>query len=304
MGMIGLAIQRSLQYAVAALAILGVSAAIANDITDIVHDPSAPHKAKYETLRNVVNGELDALGQDYARRLEELSEVIDARRLSQLENVTDVFERNQIERALSQLKQRSISELQRELGDKRKTLNNLMRESSSALSRDGVIDTVAWQSIAGFSAENPLGLPDEILALAGPGSEVEERAQYTGFAAAINSCTVYEEEFEHPFTGEMLLRRVTGSSGESCRVEEEVPGDMLMACNYSLDRLPAVAGFYAHPEKFDNAKVSSSTRFVEGEAVTTTSYTIDGEEISHPINEALASGECAVTPANDVSTSP
>ncbi len=285
-----------MKLAILALLFAGFSMAEADDPENVVMDPNAPYRAKYETLRNVVNGELEALGQDYSRRLEQLSNIIDAQRLSRLESVTDVFERNQVERSLSQLKQRSISELQRELGEKRKTLNDLMRESSSALSRDGVVDTATWQSISSFSAANLLQLPEEILEFAEPGIEPDDGQRYTGFAAAIYNCTDYEEPFEHPFTGDSLTRRVVGPVDDACRVEEDVPGNMLMRCNFSNDRLPAVADFYAHPETLQNAKVRSSTRFVDGEPVITTIYTIDGKEVSHPINEALAAGECAVIP--------
>lgn len=282
------------KLAILVLSFAGFSIAGADDPDNVVMDPNAPYKAKYEVLRDVVNGELEALGQDYSRRIEQLSTIIDAQRLSQLDSVTDVFERNQVERALSRLKQRSISELQRELGKKRRMLNDMMRESSSALSRDGVVDPSAWQSITSFSAENLLQLPEEILELANPGVEPDNGHLYTGFAAAIYNCANYEEQFVHPFTGDSLTRRVVGPGDDSCRVEEGVPGNMLMVCNYSFDRLPAVADFYAHPEKLENAKVSSSTRLVDGEPVTTTIYTIDGKEVSHPVNEALAAGECAV----------
>jgi hypothetical protein len=115
------------------------------------------------------------------------------------------------------------------------------------------------------------------------------------FITAIAECKVFEESFRHPLTGELLKRYIHGVKNNRCFYEEQMPNNGLMTCHYSLSRLPDIAWFYAHPEAFENMKVNSFTQFVDGQPVTKNTYTVDGKEISHPLNEALEQKECKIS---------
>jgi len=132
-------------------------------------------------------------------------------------------------------------------------------------------------------------------------SQAMKESDYNGnmvtqkFIAAIENCQVYEESFRHIFTGETLKRFIHGIKDNRCVYEEQMPNGGLMTCHYTLQRLPDIAWFYAHPEAFENMQVSSHTEFVDGKPVTTNRVTVNGKEVKHALNEALEQGECNVS---------
>ena len=113
-------------------------------------------------------------------------------------------------------------------------------------------------------------------------------------AAHIETCSLLEQEFEHPFTGDSLLRSVKGFEGDECHYIEELPGGGRMECFYARDKIPLIADFYLHPNRFEGAKIESHTEFVDDQPVTTTLYIVDGEVVFHPLGDSMENGECEV----------
>ena len=146
-----------------------------------------------------------------------------------------------------------------------------------------------WGSIIDFAAAHALALPD---GFSPPEVSVED---YEGLPAAIADCEEYADTYRHPWTGDQMRRSVFGIIDDRCHFGEQLPGDGLMTCQFSFDRLPAVADFYANAEKYENMEVSSNTEFIDGVAVTTNTYIVDGEPYDHPIDAALRDGECVVS---------
>lgn len=113
-------------------------------------------------------------------------------------------------------------------------------------------------------------------------------------AEHLKTCSPLEQEFEHPFTGDSLTRSIKGFSGENCHYVEELPGNGRMECFYPREKLPQIADFYLHPERFDGAEMRSHTEFVDGNPVSTTEYIIDGKAVFHPLADSMDNGECQV----------
>jgi len=116
----------------------------------------------------------------------------------------------------------------------------------------------------------------------------QELAEY------LKTCSPLEQQFEHPFTGDSLTRSINGFSGENCHYVEEMPANGRMECFYPPEKLPLIADFYLHPERFEGAEIRSRTEFVDGNPVSTTEFFIDGEAVFHPLNDSIENGECQV----------
>ncbi len=275
-----------------AIVLLALSAQVAAQDAETpppVLDPTQNRGDQYGALTDEINRQLAAMQGDYDSRHADLLAEIERRRQELYEATDDVFARNDRERALNQLKQQAISELQAELGINRRLLSDLRSEAAAELGQNGVLSEAMWGSIIDFSAAHLLSLPE------GFGGADDASVEYEGFAAAIHDCTEYEETFEHPFTGDEMTRTVNGIVDEGCQYSEQLPGDGLMSCLFSMERLPAIADFYANAEKYENMQVSSNTEFVDGLAVTTNTYIVDGEPYDHPIDAALRDGECVIS---------
>ncbi len=253
-----------------------------------VLDPSQDRGDQYSALTEEINRQLAAMQSDYDSRHADVLADIERRRQELYASTDDVFARNDRERTLNQLKQQAINELQSELGVNRRLLSDLRSEAAAELGRNGVLSEAMWGSIIDFSAAHLLALPE------GFGTDDDATVEYEGFPAAIYDCTEYVETFPHPYTGDPMVRNVYGVVDQRCHYEEQLPADGLMVCHYSLERLPAVADFYANIDKYENLSISSSTEWVDGRPVTTNTYTLDGEPYDHPLDAALAAGECAI----------
>lgn len=273
--------------AVFAVAMLNVAAA--QEGRPAVLDPGQDRGDQYGALSDEINRQLAAMQGDYESRQAQVLAEIERRRDELYASTEDVFARNDQERALNQLKQQAINELQSELGINRRTLSELRSRASAELGQNGVLSEAMWGSIIDFAAAHALALPDGFSA---PEVDVED---YEGLPAAIYDCEEYNETFRHPWTGDQMRRTVFGIIEDRCHFGEQLPGGGLLTCQFSMERLPAVADFYANAEKYENMEISSNTEFFDGVAVTTNTYIVDGEPYDHPIDVALRDGECVVS---------
>lgn len=117
-------------------------------------------------------------------------------------------------------------------------------------------------------------------------------------AKHIKTCTPLEQKFTHPFTGKPLIRSVKGFSGENCHYIEQLPGKGQMECFYPKEKRQEIADFYLNSHKYKKMKVKSHTEFIDGQAVTTTKYFVDGKAFYHALNDSMDKGECKITGYN------
>lgn len=113
----------------------------------------------------------------------------------------------------------------------------------------------------------------------------------------LESCQNYECTFKHPFTGEMLRKRITRETSGLCNYVEEMPNGGRMECHYSASMRKAVAQYYADlvdPEKAHQVRGVRTTLNTET-GKTTVVHTSDGKEITDPLQTALDQGDCVVS---------
>lgn len=108
----------------------------------------------------------------------------------------------------------------------------------------------------------------------------------------LESCTAYRCQFIHSLTNDKLVKEIKGLANGKCSYVEQMPNNGKMECNYTeLLRNAAAAyyrvlyntGTYGTEIKDD---LASNAEF---------KYTIDGKEVTNPIQEALTNGQCAIS---------
>ncbi len=266
-----------------------MNAAAAQNGTPGIHEPSEPRGSEYYALTGELDRQLEAMQNDYEMREAIVVAEIDRRRRELLAPADDGSARDDGEQALTQLQQQAISALQAELAENRGFLEEVRGFAAAELDEHGTLSDSTWGMIASFSDAHRLTMPDGFPV---PQVTVDE---YEGFPAALVDCSEYEETKRHPWTGNPMTTIIHGIVDERCHIEEQLPGDGLMTCRYTLERLPAVADYYANTEKYESLSISSHTEFVDGVAVTTNTYMLDGELYDHPVDAALTAGECVVS---------
>ena len=114
-------------------------------------------------------------------------------------------------------------------------------------------------------------------------------------ATNIQDCTAVVQEYIHPFTGEQLERRINGMKNGTCNYVVTLPKGGKMDCRFPPDKLKGIADYFQNSTRYQNARVKSSTRMIDGKPVTKNRYFINGKEIRNPMQESLDSGECVVS---------
>ena len=67
---------------------------------------------------------------------------------------------------------------------------------------------------------------------------------YQTLAEKLSSCTPYQSQFTHPFTDEMMERKILGMVNGKCSYIESMPNNGKMECNYTDDQRTAAARYY------------------------------------------------------------
>jgi hypothetical protein len=113
------------------------------------------------------------------------------------------------------------------------------------------------------------------------------------FPDKLDACEQFSCEFEHPFTGEMMGKEVIGLVDSKCQYTEEMPNNGRMDCEYSESLRKAVAQYHRDLVAAESAGTSVKADLGSGETETT--YTIDGQEVENPLQEAMNSGACTIS---------
>ena len=111
------------------------------------------------------------------------------------------------------------------------------------------------------------------------------------FPDKLDACESFSCEFEHPFTGEMMEKEVVGLVNGKCQYTEEMPNNGRMDCEYSESLRKAVAQYYRDVASAESVGTSAKI----GSEGTETTYTIDGQEVENPLQEAMDSGACTIS---------
>ena len=113
------------------------------------------------------------------------------------------------------------------------------------------------------------------------------------FPDKLETCEPFSCKFEHPFTGEMMEKKIVGLVNGKCQYTEEMPNNGRMDCEYSESLRKAVAQYHRDIAAAESAGTSVKADLGSGETETT--YTIDGQEVENPLQEAVDSGACTIS---------
>ena len=112
------------------------------------------------------------------------------------------------------------------------------------------------------------------------------------FPNKLDLCESFSCKFEHPFTSEIMEKKIVGSVNDKCQYTEEMPNNGRMDCEYSESLRKAVAQYYRDLAIAESFGTSVNADLGSGDVKTT--YTIDGKEVENPLQEAMVSGQCVI----------
>ena len=115
------------------------------------------------------------------------------------------------------------------------------------------------------------------------------------FPDMLENCTEYTCEFTHPLTGDILTREIVGVVNTKCSYTEEMPNNGRMDCEYSEKIRKAIAQQHRDINKTGTYGTEGSIKLGPEETEVNITYTIDGEIVENPLQEALDTGECVVS---------
>ena len=113
------------------------------------------------------------------------------------------------------------------------------------------------------------------------------------FPNKLELCESFSCKFEHPFTGEMMERKIVGLVSDKCQYIEEMPNNGKMDCEYSESLRKAIAQYYRDIAVAESVGTGVEANLGSGDVKTT--YIIDGKEVENPLQEAMNSGECVIS---------
>lgn len=112
------------------------------------------------------------------------------------------------------------------------------------------------------------------------------------FPDMLENCTKYTCQFTHPFTGEKMTKEILGIVENECSYTEEMPNNGQMNCNYTESMRRAVAQY---DRNLANATSFGTEVLSDLGDETKITYTIDGNQVENPSQEALNDGQCTVS---------
>jgi len=113
------------------------------------------------------------------------------------------------------------------------------------------------------------------------------------FPNKLDLCESFSCKFEHPFTGEIMEKKIIGLVNGKCQYTEEMPNNGKMDCEYSESLRKAVAQYHR-----DLVIAESAETIVEADLENSDikiTYTIDGKEVENPLQEATTNGQCIIS---------
>ena len=277
--------------AIVSLLTLAIAApAMAEDDLPAPLDPAQPRGVQFLAMSNEVGSQHKELQANYAAVRARIRAEIERRREDLHLATEDEIERSEWGQLLDELQTASISALRTEYEVYYGQLNDLRRRATGELGTNGALEVSTWATISRFAARHPFDLPDVLMTA----PEFDLAPMFEGFPGALYNCSAFEETFAHPITSEPMERQVHGVVGGRCHYEEEMPASGRMICHYSLERLTSLATYHSNYELYDRLEPVTRNEFVAGQAITTTTWELDGRPYEHPVDAAMVAGECVV----------
>ncbi|MCK5475673.1 MAG: hypothetical protein KAI71_03780 [Candidatus Pacebacteria bacterium] len=121
--------------------------------------------------------------------------------------------------------------------------------------------------------------------------------EYIIFPDKLDLCEPFSYKFKHPFTGEMMERKIVGMVNDKCQYTEEMPNNGKMYCEYSEDMRKAIAQY--HRDTTIAKSIGTSIEADLGSEEIKITYTIDGKEVENPLQEALDNKQCVISGYED-----
>lgn len=112
------------------------------------------------------------------------------------------------------------------------------------------------------------------------------------FADKLSTCLAYKTTFRHLLTGETLEKEILGVVNGKCGYIEQMPNGGKMECKYTESQRKAVAQYYKDVAAAGSFGTSLNSSESGGQQTT---YTIDGKEVSNPLQEAMSNGTCVIS---------
>lgn len=113
------------------------------------------------------------------------------------------------------------------------------------------------------------------------------------FPDKLAKCEPYKCQFKHPFTGEMLERKIVGIEGGKCFYVEQMPNGGKMECRYSQSQREAAAQYYKDTLSAQSLETQATLHPSTGKQEV--KYKIDGKEVDNPLQDALSCGDCVIS---------
>lgn len=113
------------------------------------------------------------------------------------------------------------------------------------------------------------------------------------FADNLENCKSFSEIFNNPLTGEKLKREISGFENGLCIYTEQMPNGGEMKCSYSQNLRKKISKYYRNVETSNLIKFNVDSKLESNEVKST--YEVNGEELTNPLQEALDSGECIIS---------
>jgi hypothetical protein len=143
----------------------------------------------------------------------------------------------------------------------------------------------------------PTSITKEMVETTNPIQKTEEQlpkqSPEIAFADSLISCTKNVITFEHPFTGEMLKKEISGIINGKCIYIEQMPNNGKMECKYTENERKVVAQYYKDIINAESISTDVSVNSKSNKKEIT--YTINGKNVTNPLEEMMSSGVCTIT---------
>ena len=117
-----------------------------------------------------------------------------------------------------------------------------------------------------------------------------------GYALHLKTCEPFVCKFKHPFTGKMMKKQIVGTFDGKCKTTEEMPNKGKLVCNLSTKARAAVSNELATLAAAQ--KVDSNVE-LDAAGKATTELKADSKSVKNALEDAMNSGECAVSGYSD-----
>jgi hypothetical protein len=108
----------------------------------------------------------------------------------------------------------------------------------------------------------------------------------------LENCEIYACEYEHPLTGELMTKEILGIIDGNCKTVETMPNNGTLTCELNEEFRLAISKYYKDLLNASNQSVSVQSNLGGNEEIT---YTLNGEEVINPSQEAMNQGHCVIS---------